>query len=208
MEVDKDDNKAYFFYGRRVIDRFDLVTNLWSRVTTRMASGSGSWPFKDGYNDFCMEIVKRKLYIFGGTFYDWALGGNLLMVLDLVTLEWTRLSGHPHKDVTPDLKHPGPRKQAMMWVDKAETRLWLMYGEADRAGAKQRREEPYASTESHTHNDCWSWDIEGRTWRQERIVGNPPCPRAEAAIVNVRRILPPFSLLHLLNIGDFYRTPD
>ena len=185
MEVDNADDKAYFFHGRPTLECFDLNTNRWSQITTKMAPGSGRWPLKRGYSDFCMAIVKRKLYVFGGTFYDWALGGNLLMSLDLVTLEWTRLYGAPDAGVTPDLKGPGPRKQAMMWVDKAETRLWLMYGEADRAGAKQRGEMLHAASESHVHYDCWSWDIEGKQWRQERIVGNPPCPRAEAGIVHV-----------------------
>ena len=187
MEVDHADHRAYFFHGRPVLDVFDLRTNRWSQITTKMARGSGGpWPLKPGYAEFCMTIVKRKLYVFGGTLPDWSLGGNLLMALDLTSRKWTRLSGEPDKNVQPNLKVPGPRKQAMMWVDKAEERLWVMYGEADRSGAKQMREMKFAADESHVHNDCWSWGIATKEWRQERIAGNAPCPRSEAGIVHVR----------------------
>ena len=186
MEVDHVENKAYFFHGRPELDAFDLRTNRWFQITTKMARGSGGpWPLKPGYADFCMAIVRRKLYVFSGTLQDWTLGGNLLMALDLATRKWTRLSGEPDKNVRPNLKVPGPRKQAMMWVDKAEERLWVMYGEADRVGAKERGEMMFAAEESHVHNDCWSWGITTKEWRQERIMGNVPSPRSEAGIVHV-----------------------
>ena len=108
------------------------------------------------------------------------------MALDLTTRKWTRLSGEPDKNVQPNLKVPGPRKQAMMWVDKAEERLWVMYGEADVWGAKQRMEMTSAADEPYVHNDCWSWGIATKEWRQERMAGNAPCPRSDAGIVHVR----------------------
>lgn len=39
----------------------------------------------------------------------------------------------------------------------------------------------------HPYDDFWSWDIKEGKWTRERMVGNTPCPRSEAACVYVRR---------------------
>lgn len=35
----------------------------------------------------------------------------------------------------------------------------------------------------HPYDDFWSWDIKEGKWTRERMVGNTPCPRSEAACV-------------------------
>ncbi|KAH9941166.1 uncharacterized protein BXZ73DRAFT_98379 [Epithele typhae] len=75
MEVDPPNARAYFLHGRSTLDVFDLRTDTWSQVKTKMALGSGLWPLESSYNDFCIVLVRRMLFVFGGT-TDWVLGSR------------------------------------------------------------------------------------------------------------------------------------
>ncbi|KAI0314162.1 hypothetical protein OF83DRAFT_1138114 [Amylostereum chailletii] len=180
MLVDDTDAKAYLFNGRKTLDVFDLRSNTWSRMQTTMTSGAGGWPVGFGLLSFSMALVRCRLYVFGGAHDGSVLGTSLWIVLDLQTKRWRRLSGEPGPTFTPNSTYPGPRKHASMWVDGAEERIWLMYGEADRYRG-QGLNQPHGASRSFEYDDCWTWDIIEESWRRERIAGNPPCPRSEIA---------------------------
>ncbi|KAI0075654.1 hypothetical protein K474DRAFT_1599470 [Panus rudis PR-1116 ss-1] len=174
------ENKAYFFSGRRRIHYFDLIAEKWYSVETRC---EGRWPYGGQFMDYCMETVNGKLYVFGGTHDDVSIGSSLFFCLDLNTLTWRKLSGVAGPPLKPDMTCPGPRRHATIWADQrvpGKERVYLMFGEADRTGAKFRGE-PLGSGTSWTHEDFWSFDVQGETWRRERMVGNVPCPRSEMA---------------------------
>jgi len=105
------------------------------------------------------------------------------MKLDLETLQWQLLSGTSQP--TADYSCPGPRRQHISWVDKKQNRIYIMYGVADRAGAKVSKE-PHGASDPYVFEEMWSWGIETNKWRRERIIGNPPSPRSEMANVYVR----------------------
>ncbi|CAL1705913.1 unnamed protein product [Somion occarium] len=177
-------DKAYFFNGRPQLDYFDLVTERWGSVRTRPADRQWPYPEKD-FMDYAGVLVKSKFYVFGGTHGNVTTGCNLFMVLDLSDprLEWKKLTGHASQPLVPDWNCPGPRRHPTIWADErvpGSERIYLMFGEADRAGAKFRRE-PQGSSESYSYGDFWSWDVNQGGWRRERMVGNPPCARSEMA---------------------------
>ncbi|KAI0063833.1 hypothetical protein BV25DRAFT_1823893 [Artomyces pyxidatus] len=126
-----------------------------------------------------MTIVDGKLYVFGGTHSTCYVGTNYWMVLDLMTREWRKLSGDPGP-LRADFNIPGPWRHTGLWVDKTQDRIWLLFGEADRASAQTMKEEHGAEI-GFGYDDCWSWNITSETWRRERIAGNPPSPRSEFA---------------------------
>lgn len=178
------DNKAYYFTGRLTLDYYDLLTGKWQQARTRIVQGQ-EWPFLGrDLTDYSACIAKGKLYLFGGTHVLSHIGTNLLLELDLSTYVWRRLSGYATQlELKPDWKLPGPRRHAVIWADtrvEGSERIYLLFGEADRQGAKMHHE-PHASSESFGYGDFWSWDINGKSWRRERLVGNPPCARSEMA---------------------------
>lgn len=178
------DNKAYFFNSRPTLDYFDLVKEKWCQARTRMVDGQ-AWPFQ-AYDlmDYSACVVKDKMYVFGGTHGLCHLGTNLLLELDLKTYVWRPLSGHAtQRTLKPDWNVPGPRRHGVIWADtkvEGSERIYLLFGEADRQGAKMHHE-PHASSESFGYGDFWSWDINGQSWRRERMIGNPPAARSEMA---------------------------
>ncbi|KAI0314163.1 hypothetical protein OF83DRAFT_1064292 [Amylostereum chailletii] len=178
MHVDETEAKAYLFIGLTAVDVFDLRKKQWLKIHTMMAPGQSPWPVPQTLIDFGVVIVDRKMYVFGGTHEICAVGGNLWMVLDLRTRRWRRLGGYPGPDLVPDYSFPGPRRYPVMWVDKREEKIWMMFGEADRKGASTRMEK-FGSMSSHACEDCWTWDIAREKWQRERMSGNPPSPRSE-----------------------------
>ena len=171
------DDKAYMFTGTKRMDYFDLKNQTWGEISTR-TEGSWSWELSD-LHDYGMQVVDGKVYIFGGTHPDSTLGCNLWMVLDIARRTWRKLSGAalPRKA---DRNVPGPRKLPVIWTDERAgvKKIWMMYGEADRASARIC-EEPNGGMNGYGYHDLWSWDIEKEVWQLERIMGNPPCPRSE-----------------------------
>ncbi|KAI0317374.1 hypothetical protein OF83DRAFT_1163971 [Amylostereum chailletii] len=187
MHVDDATSKAYLFIGRRDLDVFDLEANTWSQVTTKMAPGQGAWPVSDSISDYGILVLKSRLYVFGGSHNACYLGSNLFVVLDLKTLQWRRLSGRAGPDLVVNTMEPGPRTHPAMWVDGTQERIWVMFGDADRQAAGGHGQE-HGEEDSYPYADFWSWDIEGETWRRERIAGNPPCPRTEMSYVYNRTL--------------------
>lgn len=180
------ESKAYLFTGRPQLDVFDLVTEEWSTVTTRMKDATTDWPYEGNEaNDYTMQLVEGTLYVFGGSHSGSMLGCNVLMALDLSTLQWQHLSGT--SKLKADYSCPGPRIYAMSWA--SSDRLYVMYGMANRTAAQLHRQ-PEGADLDYPFDDLWSWSIPERTWRRERIRGNPPSPRCESAYVYVSHLDP------------------
>jgi hypothetical protein len=135
------EDKAYVFTGRPRVDFFDMITGQWGSIMTSFTRkdrkpGAGSWLYPgNDITDFTVQIVKGKLYVFGGRHLNAAIGSNLLVVLDFATRQWTRLSGtvEPRQDYS----CPGPRKWPASWVNKEGDRLYILFGVADRVHAQR-----------------------------------------------------------------------
>lgn len=165
---------AYLFTGSRTLDYFDLVGEKWMQLKTVC---EGRWPYHDdSINDYAMQVVDGKMYVFGGTHCDNPIGCDLFMVLDIEAGTWRRLSGS-HVSCQPNHDAPGPRRLPIIWVNERDgvKKIWLMHGEADRQGVGNCG----SLHTSYGYDDCWSWDIRKESWQRERIMGNPPCARSE-----------------------------
>ncbi|KAJ6452159.1 hypothetical protein C8R47DRAFT_1181346 [Mycena vitilis] len=102
------------------------------------------------------------------------------MELDLATRKWRRLTGYVRAPEYGDYSCPGPRKSAGSWVSTDKTRFFLLFGHADRQGAKLQKE-LHGATQAFDYGDMWSWCIAEERWRLERMAGNAPCARTEMA---------------------------
>ncbi|KAF8883072.1 hypothetical protein CPB84DRAFT_1713436 [Gymnopilus junonius] len=183
--------KAYLFTGRQEVDYFDLTTKTWGSIMTKFVrdepadtkAGVKTWPYPGSQlTDSTQQIINEKLYVFGGTHKITNIGCNLFMVLDLKTQEWRRLSGYPMPPKDSDATCPGPRKTPNSWHDHLSKKFYLIFGECDRSGASLQNE-MHGGECGHPYDDFWSWDIVAGKWIRERMVGNVPCPRSEAACV-------------------------
>ncbi|KAF8804270.1 hypothetical protein BYT27DRAFT_7069042, partial [Phlegmacium glaucopus] len=183
--------KAYLFTGHPTIDFFDLNTKTWGSLLTKFIrndpadrdAGVDAWPYRKGQlADSTQQIFDEKLYVFAGNHGNTFIGCNLFLVLDLRTKEWRRLSGTVMAPKDADLTIPGPRKTPNSWVDTVAKKIYIINGECDRVGAQFTSELlVHYGAPGHPYDDFWSWDIESKKWTRERMVGNTPCPRSEAA---------------------------
>jgi hypothetical protein len=174
-------SKAYLFTGRPQLDFFDLVTEKWGSVMTKLKGVQNRWPYEGYYvSDYTMQLVDGNLFVFGGTHVGSQVGCNVLMTLDLSTLEWQHLSGTSKPQA--DYSCPGPRLRSTSWV--VGDRLFIMYGMANRQAALMYNQHHGADID-YPFDDMWSWSIPEKKWRNERLLGNPPCPRCESACVYV-----------------------
>ncbi|KAJ7737096.1 hypothetical protein B0H16DRAFT_1466367 [Mycena metata] len=178
MVVDGD--CAYLFTGRRELD---------SSVRTSLAADLESWPYPtNDIVDYAMQSVGGKIYVFGGSHKDSVIGCTLLMELDVAARRWTRLSGTAQPK-TASYDGPGPRRLACSWVGKDCNTLFVMYGDADRQGARVVGQQ-HGAYNAYAHDDLWAWDITRRIWDRRRLVGNTPAPRSEMACTYFREELP------------------
>ncbi|KDR67045.1 hypothetical protein GALMADRAFT_232263 [Galerina marginata CBS 339.88] len=181
-------DKAFLFTGKEELDYFDLRKEKWGTVMTYSlgeAAGPDMGPVfarAPLYNlkDTTQQVVGDHLYVFGGTHKKCMIGINLFMRLDFKTLTWKRLSGYFQPGKVADYSCPGPRKTPSSWVDANQERIYLFGGEADRSAGGMNGELHTASN-GYAYEDFWSWDIKEEKWRMERLCGNVPCPRSEAA---------------------------
>ncbi|KAJ6472022.1 hypothetical protein C8R45DRAFT_1013780 [Mycena sanguinolenta] len=184
-------DQAIIFTGRPTVDTFDLRSETWGSFQTTytatpadMEAGVvGEWPYPGmRCADATMQIVDDKLYVFGGHHNTTNMGSNLFMVLDLATKKWCRLSGTVRVTRHSEYSCPGPRKSASSWVSQDKKRIYLVFGSFDREAAKSHNE-LHGASEAYGYGDFWSWSVEKEVWRRERLAGNPPCGRTEAACV-------------------------
>lgn len=187
-------DKAYLFTGSRRVDFFDLVTEQWGHISTTIKRGDGlagaeSWPYPDNtLNQYTMEVADGKIYVFGGIHQDADIGCNLFLALDVESRQWEKLSG----TVLPKADHdcPGPRRFPSSWIDPKGGNFMLMFGEAARQSARIGGQ-PNGAQLGFGYEDLWSWSLQDRKWRREKITGNPPCPRSEMAATYVCHVFTP-----------------
>ncbi|KAF8581947.1 hypothetical protein K439DRAFT_188605 [Ramaria rubella] len=173
-------DKAYLFNGCLQVDFFDLITRTWGFIQTTY-TGPGEWPYgPKSLCDYTMQMVDGHMYVFGGSQKTLPLGNNLFIKLNISTRQWTHLSGTVQPQA--DDSCPGPRRCTTSWTNATKDKIYLMYGEADRQGAKLRNQEHGASF-GYGYDDLWTWSIPGERWTKEKIRGNPPCARAEMGTV-------------------------
>jgi hypothetical protein len=127
-------------------------------------------------------------FVFGGSRFGSMLGCNVLMMLDLETKGWQHLSGTSKSQA--DYSCLGPRVYSTSWM--TGDRLFIMYGMANQRAAKLHHQ-PHGEDMDYPYDDMWSFSIHEKKWRNERLIGNPPCPRCESACIYVCTISPPNS---------------
>ncbi|KAF8965649.1 hypothetical protein BDZ97DRAFT_1811650 [Flammula alnicola] len=179
------DDKAFLFTGKEELDYFDLRSETWHTVMTSslgdaVRGGILKWAPLYGLKDSTQHVIGHHLYVFGGTHKKCLIGCNIFLQLDFKTMKWRRLSGYMQPGTEADYTCPGPRKTPSSWVDETQGRIFLFGGECDRTGAEFTGELHGADC-GYAYEDLWSWDIRNEKWRMERMRGNAPCPRSEAA---------------------------
>ncbi|KAF8965607.1 hypothetical protein BDZ97DRAFT_1811485 [Flammula alnicola] len=182
------DDKAYLFNGRDRVHFFDLGQETWgSALTSGLSSclreiqepNSQRITYQN-IGHTTQQVVGDRLYVFGGSHERCVTGCNIFLQLNLKTFEWRRLSGTLTPGSISDYSCPGPRVSACSWVDDEEQRLYIFGGQCDLA-AGLRAGEPHGRQQAHAYRDFWSWDLKNEQWRMERLFGNVPCGRSNAA---------------------------
>lgn len=101
---------AFHFVGSKDMLRFDLETEQWSVVRSTCQT---TWPYRLFLRRASTAIYKDTLYLFGGSTSEHSIGNNVLMKLDLNTMNWTHLTGtaHPHAryGIEPSMRTGGIR---------------------------------------------------------------------------------------------------
>ncbi|KAF9065817.1 hypothetical protein BDP27DRAFT_1269124 [Rhodocollybia butyracea] len=174
-------DKTYLFVGTRTLHVFDLVSEEWFFLTTTLRRGM-QWPYslEGNLQSFNTAVLDDKLYVFGGEDGENPLGQNILVVLDLSTNEWEHLSGtsdHRSQSFEPNL-----RSLCCMWAVPHQRKIYILYGNANRIKARYESA-PGGADNDYTYDDFWSYHVDNRKWERERLRGNYPSPRTEAASV-------------------------
>jgi len=100
------------------------------------------------------------------------------MALHLPTAKWEHISGY--FNVTPEHDNPEVRTLPCMWAIPEQRKIYMMYGSAQRVQARIHNK-PHGAKIDHTWSDLWSFHVDQKKWTRERMRGNYPCPRTEAA---------------------------
>ncbi|OSX62307.1 hypothetical protein POSPLADRAFT_1033940 [Postia placenta MAD-698-R-SB12] len=159
--------KAYLFTGSPAVDVFDLVTERWIRLLTMFVGPDDGWqPWQ-----WSGEVLPG---------YAMEVGAIFSRQLDLSTGEWETLSGSSDR-APADYDGPGPRQHVASWVNAEKSRIYFMQGIADLLV-----DSPFGTKQACSYDDLWSWDIDERKWRRERLSGNKPCARGEMSCTYVR----------------------
>ena len=179
------DDKAFYFTGAMWVHYYDLRRQRWEGLITDPSASSIDWPFLD-IDQFSIQCVNDRIYIFGGCHSQAVLGSNFMLEFDPKAKRWAKLSGE-YIPQTPDGTQPGPRHSACSWVSKDKKKIYLLYGDANRMAAQMANQVGAdRNMRTWSYHDFWSWDISTKKWTREKLVGNVPCPRSEMACVYVR----------------------
>ncbi|KAG8943849.1 hypothetical protein FRC04_002472 [Tulasnella sp. 424] len=117
---------------------------------------------------YAAHPYEGKIYVFGGR-EEWGeYGRNIMMALDLETLQWEIISGTT--EVKGDFTHPGPRGYACSWI--VGDKFYVTLGSAKRVDM--------GPDADHTYFDLWSLDLKSHKWTSQKMQGNPPSPRTQA----------------------------
>ncbi|KAF8581950.1 hypothetical protein K439DRAFT_1618627 [Ramaria rubella] len=144
------------------VDFFDLISRKWGFIKTTYSS-QYDWPYVGPVSEYAMQIVDGRLYVFGGTHDRTQLGCNLFLVLDIATKTWRRMSGSAIP--VADNSCPGPRRYPTSWANKAGSKIYIMYGEANR----QIMQEKHGAMSGYGYDDIWSWSIPEGKWKKEKF---------------------------------------
>lgn len=170
------DDKAWLFIGNGELWAFDLHQEQWLYRSIVPAIPRAKFPYDDCMIDNAMvEIFEGIMYVFGGDDFVSHLGTNVLLAIDLKTMRWEHLTGT--NKAAPSPMAPPMRCLAATWMVPAERMLYVLYGVVTRLQAKLH-DAPYGN-DDRMCEDMWSFHIDTRQWRRERLRGNPPCARAE-----------------------------
>ncbi|KAE9409961.1 hypothetical protein BT96DRAFT_1077328 [Gymnopus androsaceus JB14] len=167
MVVWKD--KAYLFIGSLYDHAFDLKTEKWfmpySSVGPLIA--------------FCTVLLGDKMYVFGGEDHGRPLGTDQtsLWLSISSTNSWEHLSGTI--EGVPTVEEPKVRTLPSMWAAPNERKIYVMYGSANRTIAAVKH--AAAGNIDYAYDEFWSYDVASKKWERERLRGNYPSPRTEAA---------------------------
>jgi len=177
---------AYLFMGSAVLKCFDTRNMAWFELRTTLQTDDvlKRWPYSRNFRMFSIQSVRDRIYVFGGQDAQCVAGCDLFMELDIPNKRWRRLSGKLSA-VKPSFSSPGLRIGAASWVNRDQTKIFIMNGYADRVGALQQGVE-HGGDRNHLYNDLWSWDITKRMWTKHKIHGNSPGPRSGMACLYVR----------------------
>ncbi|KAJ7093289.1 hypothetical protein B0H15DRAFT_1020725 [Mycena belliarum] len=177
------DGRLFVFTGLPAIAVFDPGRSKWSVLPTTFVPDAQTpeWPYTGGkILEAAVHCIGIRMYVFGGVHQPSIVGTDLLMELYFPTLTWRRLSGRAVPVPHADAEGPGPRGQCHSWVARDATRIYYMFGGADRQAAMLHKQ-AHGAFYSHGYGDLWSWDIRAEAWTQERVRGNAPSPRSEMA---------------------------
>ncbi|KAJ7649949.1 hypothetical protein FB45DRAFT_886415 [Roridomyces roridus] len=178
------DGRAFLFTGEpSLIWVFHIAQSRWQLLRTKFVPDEEmrEWPYyRDDVSEFDAHCVGEKIYVFGGQHGGSIPGTDVLMELDIPSLQWRRLSGSSVPKPCPST--PGPRERFHSWVSKDQTHIFFMFGQSDRPTSAHLQDchgaPPFFC---HPYDDLWSWNISQGRWKRERLPGNAPSPRAEMA---------------------------
>jgi hypothetical protein len=159
------------FSGAKQLWTFDLRTETWSEKIIQRATGQHQmWPYPDNkVVEHSFEIFEGVMYVFGGNSGSSHLGTNVFLSIDLTTFKWTHISGTAEAIMT--TTEPPLRCFPTTWVVPSQRRFYVMYGHVSRVNA-QNHGSPHGFEEDPVHDDLWSFSVDEKKWRRERILGN------------------------------------
>lgn len=166
---------VYIFTGRSCLLVFDLRREVWRPFPTTFAGAEHTWAEPvDGLLRYTAQVIRDKMYVFGGNNSLERKGRNMLLCLDFETARWEALSGSRNLQPS-DGTLPGPRLNCISWA--IESKFYVAFGAAEQTVEQL----PTATTLDYCYRDTWSYDVDERRWRHERLRGNAPCRRTQAA---------------------------
>ncbi|KAJ6517449.1 hypothetical protein C8R47DRAFT_1000441 [Mycena vitilis] len=175
------DGRAFVFVGLPLVPVFDLKRRKWSVMPTTFIPDEQTpeWPYMTPrLMEYTAQCVGDRLFVFGGIHRESVVGTDLFMELHIPSRKWRRLSGSAVP--VPSTVSPAPREQCHSWVGQDKSRIFVMFGEADRQAAMLNKQ-THGGFYSYAYADLWSWDIKAEVWTRERLHGNVPSPRSEMA---------------------------
>lgn len=173
-------DRAYLFTGKPRLLVFDLEREAWDEFPTALPGAQydapNNWPEPaDGLSRHTAQVIRDKMYVFGGSNSLSKRGRDLLLCLDFRTARWEELSGLRTVRPTAGV-HPGSRQNCISWV--VDSKLYVAFGAAEQT-MKEPADGP--SMLDYCYRDIWSYNVDENRWTHEKLCGNPPCRRNKAA---------------------------
>jgi len=193
FKMNKEDNKVTWKYC--------IAQNKWTALKTK-----GDSPITTGHGA-C--VLSGKMFIFGGECVNGVKYGSQckkkacigcdlsvdtdftdLYVLDLESLEWSKVSGTG--GINPKLLGentiPEGRQYPLMWPDEEKQRLFVLSGAGQRAKiARDDHIDSSSYVDSNFHfKDFWQYSVSNGEWTKLNLNGNVPVARSESQAAAVK----------------------